>query len=172
MRTMLMLMLISTVAVGCKKKEGTGGSSDKATEGASAASLPPLTAEPEPAPITAAETPPLESVRFRMTAKRTSSGWPEFDAYNLGLKEIGFLYVSGYAYDKDGKQVARTSVPVSWNGKLAPGGKSDWTIKVGMSDPVPATAATYELCYSSVKFAGETTNVDDDKRCPEQKPKK
>ncbi len=172
MRTILYVMLVSTLAVGCKKKttEGGGATADKPAEGAAVA-LPALTAEAEPAPITAAETPPFDSVKFRMTAKRTAKGWPKYDAYNLGTKEIGFLAISGYAYDKDGKQVAHTSVPLSWNGKLPAGGKTDWEIEVGGSDQVPATATSYELCYSSIKFAGDTNMTDDNKRCPDQKPK-
>ena len=112
MRTILFAMLMSTVVIGCgKKKEGDGGGDTKTTEkdkGAPAADLPALTADPEPAKITPAETPPAESVKWRMPAKRGQGGWPTFDAYNLGTKPIAFMPIYGYAYDKDGKQLART----------------------------------------------------------------
>jgi hypothetical protein len=176
MRTILYVLLVSAVAVGCKKKtEEVGGmmgdKGDKAK--GPAITYPALTAEAEPAPITAAETPPLDSVKFRMTDKRGDTGWPEFDAYNVGLKEISFMAISGYAYDKDGKQVMRTGTSLSWNGKLGPGAKSDWGIKVGgFGEAVPATAASYELCYTSVQFTGDAKSVDDNSRCPDQKPKK
>lgn len=173
MRKIMFVVLASSLALGaCKKKESTEGgaaASDKPAEGGGAA-LPALTAEPDPGPITAADKPPFESVKFQMTNKRTKSGWPKYNAYNLGTKEIGFLAITGYAYDKDGKQVAKTSVPLSWNGKLAPGGKTDWEIEVGGSDQVPATATQYNLCYSSIKFAGDTAMTDDNAKCPDQKP--
>jgi hypothetical protein len=174
MRTILFVMLMSTVAMGCKNKETTGGSDNKATEGATAsADLPKLTADPDPGAITAAETPPLDAVKFRMLAKRNKGGWPTFDAYNHGTKPIGFLAIYGYAYDKDGKQLARTKVPLSWNGKLDAGGKTDWSIDIGNEDvPVTAAATTFQLCYTSVKVVGEANTTDDDKRCPDQRPKK
>ncbi len=173
MRTILFVMLVSTVAVGCKKKETTGGS-DKTTEGAAASDLPALTADPDPGAITAAETPPLDAVKFRMLAKRSKGGgWPTFDAYNLGTKPIGFMAIYGYAYDKDGKQLARTKVPLSWNGKLDPGGKTDWSIDLGAADvPVTAAATTFQACYTSVKIVGEEKTTNDDGRCPDQRPKK
>ena len=174
MRTILFVMLMSMVAMSCKKKETTTGGADKATEGAAAAAdLPALTADPDPGAITAAETPPLDSVKFRMLAKRNKAGWPTFDAYNLGTKPIGFLAIYGYAYDKDGKQLVRSKVPLSWNGKLDAGGKSSWSIDIGGEDsPVTAAATTFQLCYTSVKFDGEDKTTDDNGRCPDQRPKK
>lgn len=170
-------MLVAALAIAagaCKKKEeaSASGGGDKKTSEAPAANLPALTAEPDPGAITASEQKPMDSVKFRMLDKRTSKGWPKFDGYNLGTKQIGFLAIYGYAYDKDGKQVARTKVPLSWNGKLTPGGKTDWSIEIGGSDDaVPETAASYELCYNSVKFEGDTSFTDDNARCPEQKAK-
>ena len=171
MKTILFALLISTV--GCKNKDTTGGSSDnKATE-APAGALPALTAEPDPGTITAAETPPLDAVKFRMLAKRGKGGWPTFEAYNHGTKPIGFMALYGYAYDKDGKQLARTKVPLSWNGKIDPGGKTDWSIDLGADDvPVTAAATTFQLCYTSVKAVGDADMTTDDKRCPAQRPKK
>lgn len=172
MRTILFVMLMSAVAMGCKKKETTGGSDNKATEGAPS-ELPKLTADPDPGAITAAETPPLDAVKFRMLTKRGKGGWPTFDAYNHGTKPIGFMAIYGYAYDKDGKQLARSKVPLSWNGKLDAGGKTDWSIDLGAADvPVTADATTFQLCYTSVKIAGDASATDDDKRCPDQRPKK
>jgi hypothetical protein len=175
MRKILYVALISTLAVGCKKKDGDAAGdkgADKAAEGGGAA-LPALKEDPDPGAITAADHPPFESVKFRMLAKRSDHGWPNFTAYNLGTKPIAFLAIYGYAYDKDGKQVARTGVPLSWNGKLAPGGKTDWDITIGSfkEDQVPATAATYELCYNSIKYDGDAQGTDDNARCPEKKDK-
>jgi hypothetical protein len=170
------LMLVAALAIvagACKKKEESSGSGggDKKPEQA-AANLPALTADPDPGAITPAEKPPMDAVKFRMLDKRTAKGWPKFDAYNLGTKDIKFLAIYGYAYDKDGKQVARTKVPLSWNGKLAPGGKTDWSIEIGGSDdPVPESAASYELCYNSLKLEGDASFTDDNARCPEQKAK-
>lgn len=173
MRTILFVMLMSTVAMSCKKKDPTTGS-DKPTEGstAPASDLPALTADPDPGAITPAETPPLDAVKFRMLAKRSKGGWPTFDAYNLGTKPIGFLAIYGYAYDKDGKQLARTKVPLSWNGKLDAGGKTDWTIDLGADETVTAAATTFQLCYTSVKIVGEENTTKDDGRCSDQRPKK
>jgi hypothetical protein len=174
MRTILFVMLMSIVAMGCKKKETTGGS-DKTSEGsgAPASDLPALTADPDPGKITAAETPPLDAVKFRMLAKRNKAGWPTFDAYNLGTKPIGFLAIYGYAYDKDGKQLVRSKVPLSWNGKLEAGDKSSWSIDIGGEDsPVTAAATAFQLCYTSVKIVGEEKTTDDNGRCPDQRPKK
>ena len=172
MKKILFVRLMSTVAVGCKDKETTGGS-DKPTEGSTPASLPALTADPDPGAITAAETPPLDAVKFRMLAKRSKSGWPTFDAYNYGTKPIGFMAIYGYAYDKDGKQLARTKVPLSWNGTLDAGGKTSWSIDLAADDvPVPAAATTFQLCYTSVKIVGEENPTSDNGRCPEQRAKK
>jgi len=179
MRKMFCIALLSTVTLAgaCgKKKDGDGGA-DKADKGdkdkgGDTSSLPPLKEDPDPGAITAADKPPFESVKFRMMAKRSDKGWPNWNAYNYGNKPVVFMAVYGYAYDKDGKQVARTSVPLSWNGKIAPGGKTDWDIQLGgMGDPVPASAASYEACYNSIKFDGDANMTDDNARCPEKKEK-
>jgi hypothetical protein len=172
MRTFLYLAVASTLVMGCKKKDGdAAGKGDKGGD-KGAVTLPALTAEAAPT-VTAADHPPFESVKFRMLDKRNDKGWPKFEAYNLGTKPIAFLAIAGYAYDKDGKQVAHTSVPLSWNGKLAPGGKTDWDIEVGSfkEDQIPASAATYELCYSSIKYDGDANSTDDNSKCPAEKPK-
>lgn len=169
----LIVMLMSTAALGCKKKEGDGNKAGGGDSPKAAASdLPPLTAEAEPGAITASETPPLESVKFRMLAKRTKSGWPEFDAYNLNTKPISFMAIYGYAYDKDGKQLAKTKVPLSWNGDLKPGEKSMFSLSVGsMDDAPPAAATTFQLCFTSVQFKGDAKSTDDNSRCPDTRPK-
>lgn len=178
MRTVLFVMVMSSVVIGCgKKKEGDGGGAgdkagDKGGGGAPAADLPALTADPEPAKITPAETPPAETVKFRMLAKRGKGGWPTWDAYNYGTKPVAFMPIYGYAYDKDGKQLAKTKVPLSWNGKIEPGDKTSFSIDLGAEDtPVTAAATTFQLCYSSIKFDGDkdTTPTGD---CPDQRPKK
>jgi hypothetical protein len=171
MRTIPLMMLVSTLMIGCEKKgtEAAGGASVKPK---GVITRPALTAEPEPAAFAAADTAPLDSVAFRMTAKRTENGWPKYKAFNLGTKEIAFLAITAYAYDKDSKQIARTSVPLSWNGKIPAGGKTDWDIEILDAAQVPETAASYQLCYFSIKFAGESNSTDDNSRCPEQMPKK
>ena len=64
-------------------------------------------------------------------------------------------------------------MPLSWNGKLDAGGKTDWTIDLAAADtPVTADATTFQLCYTSIKFVGEENNTKDDGRCPDQRPKK
>jgi hypothetical protein len=173
MRTTLFVMLMSTVAIGCGKKDEAGGTSgDKKVEGGAPADLPALTAEADPGKITAGEVQPADAVKFRMLAKRGKGGWPTADAYNYGTKPVGFLAIYGYAYDKDGKQLARTKVPLSWNGKIEPGDKTSWTIDLGANDvPVTAAATTFQFCYTSIKFVGDAdqTKAGD---CPDQRPKK
>lgn len=174
MRTILCVMLMSTAAMGCKSKEttGGGGSDNKPTEGGAPADLPALTAEPDPGKITATETAPADAVKFRMLGKRGKGGWPTADAYNLGTKPIGFLAIYGYAYDKDGKQLARTKVPLSWNGKIEPGEKTSWSIDLGAADvPVTAAATTFQFCYTSIKFVGDAEQTKAGE-CPDQRPKK
>lgn len=170
----MIVSLAATAALaGCKKKDDAGGGAADKPADKPSASLPALTAEPDPGAITPAEVAPFEAVKFRMLDKRNTNGWPQFDAYNLGTKKITFLAITGYAYDKDGKQVGRTTVPLSWNGNLAPGGKTDWAVNVGgMHDTVPDTAASYQLCYESVSFEGDAKSTSDSSRCPDQRPKK
>ncbi len=166
------VLLASLLAFGaCKKSETTDGTKNDSPK-AGASDLPKLTEEPAPAAITPSEsTPPLESAKFRMLAKRSASGWPEFDVYNLNTKPISFMAIYGYAYDKDGKQLARTKVPLSWNGDVPPGDKSSWAISLGDSEAAPAGATTFQLCYTDIKFKGETDRTEDDKKCPDQRPK-
>jgi hypothetical protein len=174
MHKLVIIAAIGALAIGCKKKEEGGaasGGGDK-DKGGDTAGLPALTADPVPTDIKPSEKPPFEAVKFRMLAKRDNNGWPTWEAYNLGTKPIGFLALYGYAYDKDGKQLARTKVPLSWNGKLAPGGKTDWSIQLGGSEKVPAGAASYAICYNSIKFEGDADQTADNKLCPEQMPKK
>jgi hypothetical protein len=173
MRKVLFTGLMATLAVGCgAKKKTEGGSADKPAEGA-AVKLPALTAEPDPGAITPADKAPGDTIKFRQLAERSSKGWPTYDAYNLGTKPVGFLAIYGYAYDKDGKQVAHTKTPLSWNGKLAPGGKTDFSIELGgfPEDQVPEGAVSYDLCYDSIKFDGDAASTDIKDRCPDQKPK-
>jgi len=169
----LALVLVASLA-GCKKdKEEGGGGAGKATAGGGGA-LPALTAEPPIENITPAEKAPFEAVAFRMTSKRNNGGWPEFAAYNLGTKPVTFMAIYGYAYDKDGKQLARTEPPLSWNGNIKPGEKSSWDVSVGSFDEgkITPAAVSFELCYNSIKFEGDTEFTSDDKLCPAQKPKK
>lgn len=73
-------------------------------------------------------------------------------------------------YDASGTQIGRTEVPLSWNGNIEPGKKSDWDIDVGSMTDLPAGAASWELCVSTIKTADDVT-TNDDARCPEKKPK-
>ncbi|MEJ7598860.1 MAG: hypothetical protein WKG01_13210 [Kofleriaceae bacterium] len=167
--TVLLASLLAFAA--CKKSDktdGAKGASPKAATG----DLPKLTEDPEPAAITPSETtPPLESAKFRMLAKRSKSGWPEFDVYNLNTKPIAFLAIYGYAYDKDGKQLARTPVPLSWNGNVPPGDKSSWAITFSDNVALPAGATSFQLCYTDIKFKDEAKSTQDEAKCPDQRPK-
>ena len=168
--TMSALLLIPLLAAGCKDKKAdgkTGG--DKPGKGGKG-NYAALTADPAPAAITPADKPPFEAVVFQKTGARTDDGWPVLNAYNLSTKAIKYIAITVYAYDKDGKQVARTSPPLSWNGNIAPGQKSDWEIKVGgMGDPVPASAVSFDVCWTSIQLEG-ADSADDFARCPDQKP--
>lgn len=167
--TFITITALALAGTGCKKKTGDAGKGSAAPAKAGA-KLPALTADPEPGAITPKDTPPFESLKFRMLAQRDDNGWPQWDIYNLGTKPVVFVAIYGYAYDASGKQVARTSVPLSWNGNIAPGGKTDFSVDVG-GDPITADAVSFETCYSDIKFDGQTDSTRDDNRCPEQKPK-
>ena len=168
--TVLLASLLAFAA--CKKSEKTEGGGSASPKAAATGDLPKLTEDPEPAAITPSETtPPLESAKFRMLAKRSKSGWPDFDVYNLNTKPIVFLAIYGYAYDKDGKQLARTKVPLSWNGDVPPGDKSSWAITLSDSEALPAGATSFQLCYTDVKFKDDAKATNDDAKCPDQRPK-
>jgi hypothetical protein len=170
MRKLIIIVAIGALAFGCKKKkeEGGGMSSDKG----GASSAPALTAEPAPSPLAASEKPPYEAAKLVMNGKRGANGWPKYDLYNLSTKPVVFLGIYGYAYDKDGKQVGRTKVPLSWNGKVDPGSKASWDLEIGApDDKVPASAASYAVCYNAIKFEGDADQTTDPAKCPEQMPK-
>ena len=174
MKKVIFVLAVSALAFGgCKKKKEEGGGTTAAkTEDKGGGGLPALTADPDPGTVTPAEKPPFEAIKLRMTGKRHDNGWPKYEIWNLGMKPVVFAAIYGYAYDKDGKQVARTKVPMSWNGKVEPGKKTDWDITLGMpEDKVPSSAVSYATCWSSIKFEGDTDMTTDDKRCPEQMPK-
>ena len=175
MRKILTTSLMASLAMGCGKKKDSG-SADKAAEGSAAAAavnLPALKADPEMAAITPADKAPADTVKFRMLDKRSSKGWPNYEAYNLGTKSVTFLAIYGYAYDKDGKQVAHTKTPLSWNGKIAAGQKTDFDIELGgfPEDQVPDTAVSYDVCYDSVQFDGDKDMTNISNNCPDPKPK-
>ena len=173
------LMIIAAVGVlaltGCKKKEEKGGEATTSAKGADkggGGDMPALTADPVPADLTPAEKPPFEAVKLRMLDKRHTNGWPKYELYNLSTKPVTFVAITGYAYDKDGKQVARTKVPLSWNGKADPGTKASWDVMIGQpDDKVPATATSFAACYDSIKFEGDADMTNDNARCPEQNAK-
>ena len=152
---LLLLGVLVLPGAGCTKKTKTTGAAGSAAAGAAGG---------------ASALPPLDSIKFRMLAKRDATGWPEWDLYNLGTKPISFVAIYAYAYDASGKQLARTQVPLSWNGKLDPGGKTDFPAEVG-GDQLTAAAVAFDACYTSVKYDGAADEVRDDNRCPEQKPK-
>jgi hypothetical protein len=170
--TICMLTLIPLLSTtGCKDKKDDKGGGKSAGKPAAGAKVDyaALTADPDPGAITPAEKPPFESVQFQKTGKRNSKGWPEYNAYNLSTKPIKYVAISVYGYDKDGKQVIRTSPPLSWNGNIAPGGKTDWEISVGdFGDPIPSSAVTFDVCWDSIQLEGAET-VSDTSRCPDNK---
>jgi hypothetical protein len=170
MHKVSLLLAVGLIAVpACKKKKEEGGSTaGKTAEGGK--NLPALADEPPVGDITPAEKPPFEMYKFRRLAKRNAKGWPKFEAYNLGTKDIKFMAIYTYAYDASGNQVGRTEVPLSWNGKIEPGKKSDWDIDVGSMTEMPANAASWDLCVSAIK-AGDDVDASDNERCPEKKPK-
>jgi hypothetical protein len=169
MHKLMIVAALGTLAIGCKKDKKTDGTSAK---GAESGSLPALTAEAAPADLTATDKPPFESVKLVMNGKRHTNGWPRYDLYNLGTKPVTFVGIYGYAYDKDGKQVARTAIPLSWNGKTAPGTKDGFDLMIGgPDDKVPASAVSYAVCYDSIKFEGDADMTTQNGRCPEQMPK-
>lgn len=176
MNKLLIVAAVGALAfTGCKKKKDEGGgatTSEKGAEKAGGGGLPALTAEAAPADLTPAEKPPFESVKLGMTSKRHDNGWPKYELYNLSTKPVSFLAITGYAYDKDGKQVARTKVPMSWNGKLEPGKKASWETTIGgPDDKLPATAVSYAICYDAIQFEGDANMTSEPTRCPEQMPK-
>ncbi|MBL8623551.1 MAG: hypothetical protein JNK64_19745 [Myxococcales bacterium] len=177
--TSTIMILCAALAAGgaCKGKKAddkSGGttSAKAGTKGGAAPSYAALTADPEPAAITPADTAPFESVKFRQLATRDKSGWPTYDAYNLGTKAIKYIAITGYAYDKDGKQVARSSPPLSWNGDIAPGAKTDWAIKLDDwgEKPIPASAVTFQVCFDSIKRDGDADSITEMSRCPQDRP--
>lgn len=177
-RTTITFILCASLAAtaGCKddkaKADGKGGAKAATKGGGAAPSYAPLTADAEPAAITPADTAPFESVKFRQLAKRDKSGWPTYDAYNLSTKAIKYIAITGYAYDKDGKQVMRSSPPLSWNGDIAPGAKTDWEVKLDDwgEKLVPASAVTFQVCFDSIKRDGDTDSISDMARCPQDRP--
>jgi hypothetical protein len=183
--TMIVTLMAATAFIGCGKKDDKdkkggdtapkGGDGDKGGDkgGGGAKNYAALTAEAAPADLTPAEKPPFETLVFKMNGKRNEGGWPEYDAYNLGTKPVKFAQIYVYGYDKDGKQVAKTSPGLSWNGDLKPGSKSDWAISVGSFDKgvVPESATSFDVCYSSIKFDGDANSTDDNARCPDNKEK-
>jgi hypothetical protein len=186
---------LAVCGVGCDKKDETSGSTtgkgagvttpttatatsnttatataNTATTAATAANTETTPANPMPN-ITVSAKPPFDSVVFHDTGKKNDKGWPKYDAINASTKPVTFLAIWAYAYDKDGKQLARTRVPLSWNGKIGPGEKSEYAVDVSNSEKAPENAASFELCYDSIKFDGDTKMTEDSKRCPEKRPK-
>ena len=174
------------LTVGCNKSD-SGGTSGAASGAASAkpaststtaaatttaAAAPKMPADPEPT-ITAGPKKPFEALVFRKTGDVGKSGWPKYDMYNSADKKVTYAAITAYAYDKDGKQVARTDTPLSWNGNLDSGKKTDWAVEIDSwgKVPVPATATSFEICYDSIKFDGDANPTSDTKLCPAQRPK-
>ena len=112
--------------------------------------------------------PPMEAVTFKATGTKNDKGWMKFEAQNHGDKAVKFLSVWNYAYDSSGKQVARTSGNLSWNGEIKPGDKSE--VDHG-SDAAPATATDFEMCYDAIKFEGGEIEHGPSDRCPSERPK-
>src|SRR5262249_30995384 len=114
---------------------------------------------------------PFDSLTFKAKSDKDNNGWAIFEVYNAGKKTITFANVYGFAYDKDGKFVAMTK-PLSWNpGKLEPGAKSSWDLKIGDREAakVADKATQFEICYDSIWFDGEAKAVTG-KGCDQKRP--
>jgi YD repeat-containing protein len=169
------------VGVGCAKSESAPSTTTTAAATAVATSAHP-SAAPAPvktaAPTTSAEKiipaakPPFESLMFKDSGTKGANGWPRFETYNLSTKTVTFAAVYGYAYDKSGKLVAKTTTPFNWNGMIKPGARADGDVDVGIGAKAPpAEAVTFELCYNKVKFEGDAKNTEDAKLCDDKRPK-
>jgi hypothetical protein len=93
----------------------------------------------------------MSAVTFKANGKKNDKGWSKYDATNTSDKAVKFISVYNYAYDKDGKQLARTKGNLSWNGEIKPGASQE--IDYG-NDPAPEGATDFEMCYDSIKFEG------------------
>jgi hypothetical protein len=175
MNKIVIASALAALLVGCgkKDKDDKGSSAGKAKGGDKAAKdLPPLEAEPAVGDITPADKAPFEAVKFRLNGKRNDKGWPLYEAYNLHTKPITYMALHLYAYDKDGKKVAWTETPMSWNGNIPSGTKGDWDVDAAtFQDPLPATAVAFDMCFSAIKFEGDEDATNDFDRCKADKPK-
>jgi hypothetical protein len=185
MRALGWMLFIALAVPACDKSErgNAGTTSASAASPSPAASTPTaasasaapttaaLTAEPPFGAITPSKKEPFEAVRFRMRGEKGDEGWPEYDAANFSEKAVVFLNIYAYAYDKDGKQVARTK-PLGWSNKLEPGKQTTIPIRVGrFEDKISDAAVAFELCITTIQFDGEKKGTRDAERCPDQKPK-
>jgi hypothetical protein len=162
---------------------GCGRGASAASASASAEGLPsvparvtsggPVVPRPaSPAAIATSPKPPFETLVLKESGKKGANNWPRFEAYNTGIKTVTFVTVYGYAYDKEGRLVARTTAPYNWSTMLKPGSKTDWDIDVGTGANLPPPeAVAFELCYSGIRFEGEMNNTEDAKRCGDKRPK-
>ena len=116
--------------------------------------------------------PPFEAIQFKPSSEKPAdSGWPKFDVVNLGKKPIAFAAMYGFAYDKSGKLIKRTTTPLSWNSDLAPGDKAMFPVSIGSFEKDKVTADTFELCYDSIKFKGDDKATSDSTLCTDKRPK-
>lgn len=118
---------------------------------------PPLHADPVPA-IQPAHVPPFRAIVFRQLGERDDYGWPTYEIYNAGDREVISLSARLYGYDAAGTLVARGEFPATVYGGLglAPGGHT--TISFPANTPPPMTEVTFEACYFSIRFAGDTAD--------------
>jgi hypothetical protein len=128
--------------------------------------LPPLAAEPEPGPIVVSARAPFDSVAFRRTDERGPRGWPRWEVYNLGQRQVMSLEVTIYVTDVNGKRVETHGH--QFLGLYLDPGRSLALEDIGWAyaSDVPVTARAYEVCVRAVRFAGESAWTRDDARCP------
>jgi hypothetical protein len=118
--------------------------------------LPPLTDDPQPA-FQSADVPALATLKARALGERYH-GWPYFQVYNVGRKDVLEFAAVAYGYDAAGRLVARTDDadrlhPTSW---LHPG---DATTIVFGSPPPPPAAVHFELCYDAIQINNERAHI-------------
>jgi hypothetical protein len=130
----------------------------------------PLVADPPLPPIEPADLAPLDAVRVRRLARRGAYGWPRFELYNLGRRQIASVGVVASAYDASGRQVARYEYVV-YGVQIAPGRSVETdTIAFTSSQGPPPGAASYTICVDRVKLTGDTDFTIDATRCPDRRP--
>jgi hypothetical protein len=170
-RSVFLISISALVLAAC-----SNGKSDASPSAEAHPAPPPPPAAAAPAPaggdgkVTPKHLPPFEAIVFTLNGEKEPSGWPKFEAVNHGDKKIVFAAITGFAYDKSGKLVKRTTTPLSWNTTLEPGAKAAFPVSVGTFEKDPVTADKFELCYDSLKYDGDDKFVEDKTLCTDARP--